>query len=121
MDTVEYLKALADETRLRIVSLLTQADTLCACEVETVLGVNQSNLSRHLTRLKHAGVVHAVKSGQWVHYSLARESAMHADLVSRAVEIARAELPQLQTDASRLEDYKASRFTCDTIKQWVAR
>ena len=57
MSTLDVIKALADETRLRIVGVLEQTDSLCACEIESLLGINQSNASRHLGRLRAAGVV----------------------------------------------------------------
>lgn len=69
MDTVEILKALADETRLRILNLL-RFGQLCVCEIEDVLGINQSNASRHLTKLKSAKIIVASKQSQWVYYSL---------------------------------------------------
>jgi DNA-binding transcriptional ArsR family regulator len=69
MDTLsEMLKALADPNRLRIMHLLGR-QTLCVCDLEAVLGLEQSNLSRHLLRLRQAGLVRAQKDGQFVYCS----------------------------------------------------
>lgn len=49
VDIVYTFKALADENRIRILNLL-RSDELCCCDIESVLGIKQSNASRHLSR-----------------------------------------------------------------------
>ncbi len=71
------LKALADPTRLRIVSLLTRRD-FCGCELVPLFGVSQPAVSQHLGRLKAAGLVHESRHGQWVFYHL--DAAAMAEL-----------------------------------------
>lgn len=66
---LEVLKALGDESRLRIVHLLLQGP-LCVCELEYVLQMSQTNVSRHLAKLKQANVVQNIKQGQWVNYQM---------------------------------------------------
>ena len=66
-------KALADETRLRIVALLCHGE-LCVCHIETALRLPQPNVSRHLALLRMAGVVEARRKGSWVYYKLAAQS-----------------------------------------------
>ena len=68
MDVSGVLKALADPNRLRILNLLHER-TLCACDLEAILELNQSNLSRHLSRLKQAGIVRARKKALFTYYS----------------------------------------------------
>jgi ArsR family transcriptional regulator len=68
----ELLKALGDETRLRVACLLA-AGELCVCDLEHCIGVSQSNLSRHLAKLRGAGLVASRKRAQWVYYRLAEE------------------------------------------------
>ncbi len=68
MEVSEVLKALADPNRLRILNLLHER-TLCVCDLEAILELNQSNLSRHLARLKQAGVVSAEKKALFTYYS----------------------------------------------------
>jgi ArsR family transcriptional regulator len=62
-------KALGDETRLRIVALLSHGE-LCVCHVEEALGLSQPNVSRHLSILRSAGVVEDRRDGNWVYYRL---------------------------------------------------
>ncbi len=64
------LRAVADETRLRIVALLAQGE-LCVCHVEAALALPQPTVSRHLGVLRAAGVVDARRDGTWVYYRLA--------------------------------------------------
>lgn len=62
-------QAIAEETRLRIVQLLTVRER-CVCELQEDLGAGQSRLSFHLKKLKDAGVVSDRRDGRWVYYSL---------------------------------------------------
>lgn len=64
------LKALGDETRIRMVALLAHGE-LCVCHLESALSLTQSNTSRHLSVLRAAGVVDARRKGGWVYYRLA--------------------------------------------------
>jgi ArsR family transcriptional regulator len=63
-------KALGDETRLRIVALLSHGE-LCVCHLEEALGLAQPNVSRHLGLLRMAGVVEHRREGSWIYYRLA--------------------------------------------------
>ena len=65
-------KALGDETRLRIVALLSHGE-LCVCHLEEALRLPQPNVSRHLGILRAAGVVEPRREGSWVYYRLARQ------------------------------------------------
>jgi ArsR family transcriptional regulator len=66
---VDIFKALSDETRLRIVSVVRDGE-MCVCEIEAALGLTQSNASRHLTALKNAGLLSCRKCAQWAYYRL---------------------------------------------------
>jgi len=73
MEMVEILKALGDETRVRILHLV-QEKPLCVCEIQEILGISQSNTSRHLIKLKTAKLIRGDKKAQWVYYSLAPDT-----------------------------------------------
>jgi len=66
---IEIFKVLSDETRLRIFLLITKGE-VCVCEIENVLGLTQSNTSRHLNYLKRVGLVETNKKAQWVYYKV---------------------------------------------------
>ena len=62
--------ALADSTRLRILSLLSD-DEVCVCHLHASLDVPQPTASRHLAYLRKSGLVEARREGVWMHYRLA--------------------------------------------------
>jgi len=65
---VAIAKALGDDTRLRIMALLKNQE-LCACQIIEAFELANSTISRHLTLLKQAGLLHSRKSGRWVYYA----------------------------------------------------
>ena len=66
---IKMIKALGDETRLRILKLLLKRE-LCVCELEAALSLPQSRVSRHLTVLRSLGLVEDRREGTWIFYSL---------------------------------------------------
>jgi ArsR family transcriptional regulator len=62
-------KALADETRLGIVALLSHGE-LCVCHLQDALELPQPSVSRQLAILRAAGLVEDRREGSWVHYRL---------------------------------------------------
>jgi ArsR family transcriptional regulator, arsenate/arsenite/antimonite-responsive transcriptional repressor len=66
-------QAVAEETRLRIVQLLSSGER-CVCDLQDDLDAAQSRLSFHLKKLKEAGVVKDRREGRWVYYSLVPEA-----------------------------------------------
>ena len=65
----KFFKALADETRLRILRLL-EVREMCVCEVMVALDLTQPTASHHLGLLENAGLVKDRKEGKWVFYSI---------------------------------------------------
>jgi ArsR family transcriptional regulator, arsenate/arsenite/antimonite-responsive transcriptional repressor len=65
-----FFKSLSDETRLKILWLLSGAEELCVCDVIKVLGITQSKASRHLRYLYHLGWVTDRRDGLWMNYRL---------------------------------------------------
>ena len=63
------LKALGDETRLRITMMLLHNKT-CACEILEAFNFSQPTLSYHMKQLVCSRVVSAEKIGKWVYYSI---------------------------------------------------
>lgn len=68
-----WFHALADETRVQIVEMLSHKER-CVCELEQVLGVAQSRLSFHLKVLKDAGLLADRREGRWMYYNLQRDT-----------------------------------------------
>lgn len=66
---VEIFKVLAEESRIRILSMLLEGE-MCVCEIEDCLKMTQSNASRHLTALKKSGILESYKKAQWTYYKI---------------------------------------------------
>jgi len=66
-ETVAALKALAHETRWRMVELLL-GHSLCVGALARTLGVTEAAASQHLQILRKAGLVRGEKRGYWTHY-----------------------------------------------------
>ena len=73
-DFIRAIKALSDETRLRILNLLLERDC-CVCEIMQAMGISQSRASRNLGILQGAGFLKAQRHGAWIIYSIDRETA----------------------------------------------
>ena len=66
------LKALADETRLSIVEMLSSGE-LCACKILEHFNITQPTLSYHMKILCESGIVSGRREGAWMRYSLNME------------------------------------------------
>lgn len=95
-------KALADQTRLRLINLIGD-DEVCVCFFVEVLKINQPKISRHLAYLRRAGVVSARREGKWIHYRLIEPPDPHAANIFREVRAALPNDPAMKNDRARLE------------------
>ena len=67
---IKILKALADESRIRMLALLKERNGLCVCEITEIIGLSQPTISSHLKKLQDAEIITYSKDGLWVNYSL---------------------------------------------------
>ncbi len=66
----DRLKALADETRLRMLDLLLRhGQALCVCEITEQFDLSQPTISHHLRLLREAALIRGEKHGTWMYYS----------------------------------------------------
>jgi len=98
------LKALSDETRLRILKLI-QGKECCVCEVMQALDISQTRASRNLNILYNAGFLKMRKDGLWSLYSLNDDTppAYFPELIS-AVDKAMSDNPKAIEDKVRLNN-----------------
>lgn len=111
-DIVYILKALADENRIRILNLLKNRE-LCVCDIEAVLGIKQSNTSRHLNKLKMAGIIASVKKSQWVYYRLNDCTFQKFPFLSMIISDEVEKINICKDDLVLLEKLKASDRRCE--------
>lgn len=69
--TNKLFRAFSDQTRLRILNLLTQGE-LCVCEIFRILNLPQPKVSRHLAYLRKTSLVKTRRNGQMILYSLTK-------------------------------------------------
>lgn len=67
--TLAITNALADESRVRAVIALMRG-RLCVCQIAELLQLAPSTVSKHLSILRHGGLVEAQKQGRWIYYSV---------------------------------------------------
>lgn len=100
-------KALADETRLRILMALRDGE-LCICQMTSLLGMAPSTVSRHLSLLDQAGLIEKQKCGKWAYCRLAGSTAPAP--VKKALALVRESLAgtgPIARDAERLTTIKS--------------
>ena len=66
-------KALADPARVKIMSMLLNADEICACDVASGIGKSAATTSHHLKLLRAAGLVATDRRGTWIYYRVLPE------------------------------------------------
>jgi ArsR family transcriptional regulator, arsenate/arsenite/antimonite-responsive transcriptional repressor len=100
---MDVLKALADESRLRLLYALRNGE-LCVCQLIALLQLAPSTVSKHLTILRAARLVESRKEERWMHYRLSRDfSAPCAKTILEAVFRDMERTPRAIADRKRLK------------------
>ncbi len=111
-ELVELAKALSDESRVRVVLLLSGGE-LCACRIIEVLKLAPSTVSAHMAVLHRAGLVKFRKQGTWRHYRLAgKDSSPLARELLAAVRKSLGNNPRAVSDRLRLKAVEAPSRAC---------
>lgn len=66
-------KAISDETRLKIIDMLSYENELCACNILEEFSISQPTLSYHMKILADSGFVNARRDGAWMKYTLNKD------------------------------------------------
>ena len=109
---IKIYSCLCDETRLRIVHLLTQSP-LCVCHLQDILGLTQVGASKHLAYLRQRGLVQSRRHEQWMIYSLPGKPPRELDWQLRCLQDCLPTHPIFREDLRKL---KARQSDCC----WVA-
>ena len=102
--TINFLRLLADPTRLRLLLLL-EEEELSVAELQDILGMGQSRISSHLAQLKRAGVVEDRRAGKNVYYGLTNGRKLdpqHAK-VSELTRVLAREMAETKRDRTALK------------------
>jgi DNA-binding transcriptional ArsR family regulator len=100
----ELLSAVADPVRLRLTSLIAHNGETCVCDLVDATGLTQTNVSRHLSLLRHAGLVTGRKQGLWVYYSINKPVSASQKQILSLVKKAIDTEPELHADLNRLKN-----------------
>ncbi|MBL4931755.1 ArsR/SmtB family transcription factor [Clostridium paridis] len=116
MDLVQVMKALSDETRIRILNIL-KDEELCVCEIEVILNINQSNASRHLNKLTNAKILDYYKVTKYVYYRINEEIIKEYPFISEIMRTHATKMNKCNDDYKRLKKYRESGLSCDDLKE----
>lgn len=106
-----FFAALSDNTRLRLLNLMREAE-VCVCFFTEVIGTNQPKISRHLAYLRNAGIVAVRRDGIWAHYRIVQPKNARATKVFREI------LEWLKEDKEMQRDYlQMSKICCAPPQQ----
>ncbi len=111
MNLVRIYQCLCDETRLRILNLLSRR-SLCVCHLQEILQRPQAQVSQHLARMKKDGMVEATRHNNWMIYSLPRKAPRALEAHLKCLQDCGQTEPVFQTDLGAL---KKLRGACDRI------
>ena len=102
--TLNFLRLIADPTRLRLILLL-EEEELTVAELQDIMGMGQSRISSHLAQLKRAGVVADRRAGKNVFYALTEANGQNATQakVSELTRTLARELPETPRDRTALK------------------
>lgn len=106
----QTFKALSDETRLRILALLT-AGELCVCDLVAVLQLPQSTVSRHLAYLRNTGLISDRREGVWMYYRLTDQLQIMDGKSGQSLLPLILEQQQVAIDQAELNQYLAQKDT----------
>lgn len=115
LDLIQIMKALGDETRLRILNLLSKSE-LCVCEIEQLLEINQSNASRHLNKLTTTGIIKYEKRALYVYYKINNDILDEFSFLREFISQELSKIEKCNVDLVKLEKYRSSGLSCDDLK-----
>lgn len=88
-ERIKLLKALADETRIKIVQCLMDGER-CACTLVPAVGKAQPTVSQHLRILEEAGVLESRRQGVNIWYKIRSDQAIQ---ILKILDIQKIEIP----------------------------
>ncbi len=115
--TARILKALGDETRLRILALPKDGE-LCVCDLMATLSLPQSTASRHLAYLRNSGWVSGTRKGKWMYYRFITDTTFTGSGLGEEILCYLSTLEQAPKDQESLRDYLLTKDkeTCAATK-----
>ena len=113
MKLLQIYRCFCDETRLRILHLLTRGP-LCVCHFQSILRAPQVAVSKHLAYLRANGMVVARRHEKWMIYQLPEKAPAELDRHLRCLQDCVQSYPVFRKDLERL---KKMRCECHWVEQ----
>jgi ArsR family transcriptional regulator len=104
---VSFFRALADETRWRIVRLVADR-ALCVCELADILGMPQSSVSSHVQIIRKAGLLESERVGKWTYFRIHARHLPLLEEITRTFPDGREHKADLKRAHARLTDRENS-------------
>jgi ArsR family transcriptional regulator len=114
MTVIEILKVLSDTNRLRILNLL-YVQELCVCELEYLLGISQSNLSKHLRLMSDAGFLESRRENKFAYYKIKELVFAEHPFLTAIFETELCQEDFLVAELNKLSQYQNSELTCHSV------
>ena len=115
MELSFVFKILGDDYRLRIFGLLINSE-LCVCDIESVLQMSQTNVSRHLAKMKISGILTSRKKAQWVYYAINNQFSEEYPEIMEALRIALKKIPAYKDDLKSLAAIQKTKKKLSELK-----
>lgn len=111
IEIIEIIKLFSNETRARILFLISNSE-ICNCDIENVLNISQSNISKHLRQAEFLKLVNKRKNSYWTYYSLNPEFLKKYSFINEILkELGKIE--PFKTDLDNLRKYLKSPGRCE--------
>ncbi|WP_126994129.1 ArsR/SmtB family transcription factor [Thermosipho globiformans] len=111
IEVIEIIKLFSNETRARILFLISNTE-VCNCDIENVLNITQSNVSKHLKQAEFLNLVNKRKSSYWTYYSLNNEMLKRYSFINEILkELAKIE--PFKNDLKNLREYLKKPGRCE--------
>lgn len=114
MKLSQVFRALGDDTRLRMLGLLSKKQ-LCVCQISETLGISQPNASKHLRRLCNAGIIECEKKSQWCFFSFSSSFKKECALLHSFLLLMISKNSSFREDLEELEKVMESKTCCNEL------
>jgi len=115
MNIIVILKMLSDQNRLRIVNLIKE-NPMCVTEIQAITGLQQSNTSRHLEKLKSNNIVKSYKDSNKVFYILNTDFLNDYTFLKKLIFQDIKKETIFLDDLEKLNKYKENGYSCEDLR-----
>jgi len=107
----KVFKVLADKNRLRILKLL-EKRRFCVCELAAILEITQPSTSRHLKKLKSAGLISDEQQGFWTNYFINKSCCRYGKPLMKCIQGWLNADPVIKSDLEKAKKVDRAKLCC---------